>query len=74
MGVDDAKLRSVLARALGKEVRVKYAGRGTAHLDMYSGGGAGERASTCVLMGVGVDCLGLAVKRMLSLRHRRSRA
>ena len=58
-GADDAQLRclrSVLARALGKDVRVKFVGSGTAHLDMYSGGGAGERASTCVLnMGVGVD-------------------
>ncbi len=34
-GAEDAQLRGVLARALGKHVRVKYTGRGTAHLDFY---------------------------------------
>lgn len=34
-GAEDAQLRDVLARALGKHVHVKYAGRGTAHLDTY---------------------------------------
>jgi len=35
VGAEDAQLREVLARALGKHVRVKYVGRGTAHLHMY---------------------------------------
>ncbi len=33
---EDAKLRGVLAKALGKDVPVKYTGRGAGHLNMYS--------------------------------------
>jgi PhzF family phenazine biosynthesis protein len=36
VGAEDAELREVLARALGKHVRVKYVGRGKAHLYMYA--------------------------------------
>jgi len=36
VGTEDAQVRDVLARALGKDVRVKYAGRGATHLHMYS--------------------------------------
>jgi PhzF family phenazine biosynthesis protein len=36
VGVEDTELREVLARALGKDVRVKYTGRGMAHLDKYA--------------------------------------
>ncbi|KAI9453694.1 Diaminopimelate epimerase-like protein [Lactarius psammicola] len=36
VGAEDAQLREVLARALGKHVRVKYTGRGMAHLDKYA--------------------------------------
>ena len=35
-GAEDAQLRDVLGRALGKNVRVKYAGRGIAHMDKYA--------------------------------------
>jgi PhzF family phenazine biosynthesis protein len=35
VGADDAQMREVLARALGKDLRVKYTGRGLAHLDGY---------------------------------------
>jgi predicted PhzF superfamily epimerase YddE/YHI9 len=33
---EDAKLRGVLSKALGKDVPVKYTGRGAGHLNMYS--------------------------------------
>ena len=36
VGAEDAQLRDVLTRALGKDVRVKYTGRGMAHLDDYA--------------------------------------
>jgi predicted PhzF superfamily epimerase YddE/YHI9 len=36
VGAEDAELREVLVRALGKDVCVKYAGRGLAHLDKYT--------------------------------------
>ena len=36
MGAEDAHLREVLVRALGKDVRVKYTGRGSAHLNNYA--------------------------------------
>ena len=35
VGAEDAQLREVLARALGEHVRVKYVGRGMAHLNIY---------------------------------------
>ncbi|KAH9059827.1 Diaminopimelate epimerase-like protein [Lactarius vividus] len=35
VGAEDAQLRGVLGRALGKHVRVTYTGRGLAHLDQY---------------------------------------
>ncbi|KAF8266146.1 hypothetical protein EI94DRAFT_1830838 [Lactarius quietus] len=35
VGAEDAQLREVLARALGKDVPVKYIGRGMDHLDYY---------------------------------------
>jgi len=36
VGTEDELVRDVLARALGKDVRVKYAGRGATHLHIYS--------------------------------------
>jgi PhzF family phenazine biosynthesis protein len=36
VGAEDAQVREVLASALGKDVCVKYAGRGASHLHMYS--------------------------------------
>jgi len=36
VGAEDAQVRDVLARALGKDVPVKYARRGATHLHMYS--------------------------------------
>ena len=36
IGAEDAQLREVLVRALGKDVRVKYTGRGAAHLNHYA--------------------------------------
>ena len=36
VGVEDTQMRGVLARSLGKDVCVKYVGRGMTHLDMYA--------------------------------------
>jgi PhzF family phenazine biosynthesis protein len=36
VGAEDAQLREVLVRALGKDVRVTYTGRGMGHLDPYA--------------------------------------
>jgi PhzF family phenazine biosynthesis protein len=36
VGAEDAQMREVLARSLGKDVGVKYTGRGMAHLDGYA--------------------------------------
>lgn len=36
VGAEVAQLREVFVRALGKDARVKYAGRGMAHLDKYA--------------------------------------
>lgn len=36
VGAEDAQLREVLGRALGKHVRVKYTGRGMGHLHRYA--------------------------------------
>ena len=35
VGVEDEQLREALARARGKDLRVKYTGRGTAHLNEH---------------------------------------
>ena len=35
-GAEDTQMRGVLARALGKDVCVKYVGRGMTHLDTYA--------------------------------------
>ena len=36
VGAEDAQVRDVLSRALGKDVCVKYTGRGATHLHMFS--------------------------------------
>jgi len=36
VGAEDAQIRELMARALGKDVRVKYTGRGMDHLERYA--------------------------------------